>query len=81
MITEDNVKGAVALGIKSALYHLGNMDDAAMEVIDPFVHSQVHNVAANMQVTAGRARELMQMAVAKLIEARKSMPKASSNVG
>lgn len=59
IVTVDRVKTAVSLGIKSALYHIGNMDDPAMEVIDPFVHNQVHNVAANLQVASGRARDMM----------------------
>lgn len=69
-LTASNVKTGIALGIKSALYHLGNLDDPAMEVVEPIVHDMVHNVAQHLQVASGRAREATRAAVVALMLAR-----------
>lgn len=79
VVTEDRVKTAVSLGIKSALYHLGNMDDPAMEVIDPVVHDMVHNVQAHLTVSSIRARDTLHASIgsmrAAIAEARKKVGK------
>jgi hypothetical protein len=69
-ITEDRVKTAITMGITSALYHIGQLDDPAMAVVEPFLHNQVHNVAGNLQVASGRARDLMIAGVRALIDAK-----------
>lgn len=70
VLTESNVKSAVSLGIKSALYHLGNLDDPAMNVIEPFIEHHVHNIESTLQVTKGRAHDMMMAGVRKLMDAR-----------
>lgn len=70
--TADNARTVLALGIKSALYHLAGLDDAAMEIVEPFVHDTVHNAAAHLSVATGRAQEAMRGAVQKMIAAKRA---------
>jgi hypothetical protein len=70
VFSADNIKTAVSLGLKSALYHLGNLDDPAMEVLDPFIHHHVHNIETTLAVTKGRAHDMMIAGVKKLMDAR-----------
>jgi hypothetical protein len=72
LVTEDRIKSAVSIGIKSSLYHVAQFDDAMMGTIEEYVNTQVDMAAAHAQVSAGVARKAMQNAVAKLIAARKA---------
>jgi hypothetical protein len=72
VFTGDNVKAAAAIGIKSALYHGLQFDDAMMNTIEDYVHVQVHNAAATARVAPAMAREAMLSSVNRLIELRQN---------
>lgn len=68
--SKDNVKTAVALGIKSALYHLGNLDDPAMAVLEPYIEHHVHNIETTLAVSKGKAHDMMIAGMKKLMAAK-----------
>lgn len=71
VLTGDNIKSAAAIGIKSALYHGLQFDDAMMGVLEDYLHTQVKNVAETASVTHGVMRDTMLSVVNALINVRK----------
>lgn len=70
VLTGDNIKSAAAVGIKSALYHGLQFDDAMMGVIEEYIHLQVKHVSETTAASQAMIRKAMLSVTDSLINLR-----------